>query len=146
MATKCVYCEVVCAKTVCVSGSMDQINSYGQKTTESVEPPMICSTICLRAENKRALRRNLEQHLVELSCISDGLGGGYPFIGVFVSNTILFYKSEITRKDYLESVLETIELVNALQNEGLLQIVCHQQAWTIRLEQLSKKYNVKFPW
>jgi len=69
----------------------------------------------------------------------------HPFIGVFVSKTILFYKSEITRKDYLESVSETIELVNALQNEELLQIVCHTQAWTIRLEQLCKKYKVKLP-
>lgn len=146
MATKCVYCEAVCAKTVCVNWSRDSINSYGQKTTESVKPPMICSTICSRAMNKRGLLRNLEQHLVELYSIDRGLGGGYPFIGVFVSKTILFYKSEITRKDYLESVSETIELVNALQNEGLLQIVCHTQAWTIRLEQLCKKNKVKCPW
>ena len=146
MGTKCVYCEAVCAKTVCVNWSRDSINSYGQKTTESVKPPMICSTICSRAMNKRGLLRNLEQHLVELSAIDRVLREQHPFIGVFVSKTILFYKSDITRKDYLEAVSETIELVNALQNEGLLQIVCHTQAWAIRLEQLCKKYKVKFPW
>ena len=146
MASKCVYCEALCVQTVCVGWWRDQINSYGQKTTESAKPPMICSSICSRAMNKRGLRRNLEQHLVELSQISCGLAEGYPFIGVFVSKTILFYKSEITRKDYLECASETIELVNALQNEGLLQIVCHTQAWTTTLEQLLKKYNVKFPW
>jgi len=96
--------------------------------------------------NKRGLRSNLEEHLAELSGISCGLAEAYPCIGVFVAKTILFYKSEITRKDYLESVSETIELVTALQNEGLLQIVCHTQAWAIKLEQLLKKYKVKFPW
>ena len=137
---------MACVETVVNEWMRDQISSYGQKTTESVKPPMLCSRICAMAMNKRGLLRNLREHLVELYGIGIGLGPDHPFMCVFVTKTIRFYQSEITRKVYLESVSETIELVNALQNEGLLQIVCHQQAWTIRLEQLSKKYNVKFPW
>ena len=144
MATKCVYCEMACAKTVCVNWSRDSINSYGQKTTESVKPPMICSTICSRAMNKRGLLRNLEQHFVELSAIDRVLREQHPFIYGFVLKTIRFYKSEITRKDYLEFVSEIIELVNALQDEELLQIVCHTQAWAISLESKLKKFKVKF--
>ena len=144
--SKCLYCEQACTQTVCETHEKDKINSYGQKITVSVEPPMLCSVLCCRAQNKMSLRRNLEAHLVELASIACGLREAYPFIDVFVEKTILFYKSDITRKDYLESVSETIELVNALQNEGLLQIVCHTQAWAIRLEQLCKKYKVKFPW
>ena len=144
MATKCAYCEVACVKTVVGEQMTEKINSYGQKTKVSVKPPMVCSDICLRAMNKRGLRGNLEQQLVELSAIDRVLREQHPFIGVFVSKTILFYKSEITRKDYLESVSETIELVNALQDEELLQIVCHTQAWAISLESKLKKFKVKF--
>ena len=144
MATKCEYCETACVETFVNEWMRDQISSYGQKTTESVKPPMICSTICSRAMNKRGLLRNLEQHFVELSAIDRVLREQHPFIGVFVSKTILFYKSEITRKVYLESVSETIELVNALQDEELLQIVCHTQAWAISLESKLKKFKVKF--
>ena len=144
MGTKCVYCEAVCAKTVCVNWSRDSINSYGQKTTESVKPPMICSRICALAMNKRGLLRNLREHLVELYGIGIGLGPDHPFMCAFVTKTIRFYQSEITRKVYLESVSETIELVNALQDEELLQIVCHTQAWAISLESKLKKFKVKF--
>ena len=146
MATKCAYCEVACVETVVNEWMRDQISSYGQKTTESVKPPMLCSRICAMAMNKRGLLRNLREHLVELYGIGIGLGPDHPFMCVFVTKTIRFYQSEITRKVYLESVSETIELVNALQDEELLQIVCHTQAWTIRLEQLCKKYKVKCPW
>jgi len=146
MATKCAYCEVACVKTVVGEQMTEKINSYGQKTKVSVKPPMVCSDICLRAMNKRGLRGNLEQQLVELSAIDRVLREQHPFIGVFVSKTILFYKSEITRKVYLEAASETIELVNALQDEQLLQIVCHAQAWAIRLEQALKTHKVKFSW
>ena len=144
MATKCVYCEMACAKTVCVNWSRDSINSYGQKTTESVKPPMICSRICALAMNKRGLLRNLREHLVELYGIGIGLGPDHPFMCVFVTKTIRFYQSQITLKDYLEYVSELIELVNELQDEELLQIVCHTQAWAIALESKLKKYKVKF--
>ena len=144
MATKCVYCEMACAKTVCVNWSRDSINSYGQKTTESVKPPMICSRICALALNKRGLLRNLREHLVELYGIGIGLGPDHPFMCVFVTKTIRFYQSQITLKDYLEYVSELIELVNELQDEELLQIVCHTQAWAIALESKLKKYKVKF--
>ena len=144
MATKCVYCEAVCAKTVCVNWWRDSINTYGQKTTESVKPPMICSRICAMAMNKRGLLRNLREHLVELYGIGIGLGPDHPFMCVFVTKTIRFYQSQITLKDYLEYVSELIELVNELQDEELLQIVCHTQAWAIALESKLKKYKVKF--
>jgi len=143
--SKCLYCEQACTQTVCETHEKDKINSYGQKITVSVEPPMLCSVLCCRAQNKMSLRRNLEAHLVELASIACGLREAYPFIDVFVEKTILFYKSDITRKDYLELVSETLELVNALQDEELLQIVCHTQALAIRLEQLLKTHKVKFP-
>ena len=145
MATKCAYCEVACVKTVVGEQMTEKINSYGQKITVSVEPPMLCSVLCCRAQNKMSLRRNLEAHLVELASIACGLREAYPFIDVFVEKTILFYKSDITRKDYLELVSETLELVHSLQDEELLQIVCHTQALAIRLEQLLKTHKVKFP-
>ena len=144
MATKCAYCEVACVETVVNEWMRDQISSYGQKTTESVKPPMICSRICALALNKRGLLRNLREHLVEIYGIGIRLGKEHPFIYGFVLKTIRFYKSEITRKDYLEFVSEIIELVNALQDEELLQIVCHTQAWTISLESKLKKFKVKF--
>jgi hypothetical protein len=76
--------------------------------------------------------------------IGIGLGKEHPFMCVFVLKTIMFYKSQITLKDYLEYVSELIELVNELQDEELLQIVCHTQAWAIALESKLKKYKVKF--
>ena len=144
MATKCEYCETACVETFVNEWMRDQISSYGQKTTESVKPPMLCSRICAMAMNKRGLLRNLREHLVELYGIGIGLGPDHPFMCVFVTKTIRFYQSEITRKVYLESVSETIELVNALQDEELLQIVCHTQAWAISLESKLKKFKVKF--
>ena len=143
--SKCLYCDTACTQTVCETHEKDKINSYGQKITVSVEPPMLCSVLCCRAQNKMSLRRNLEAHLVELASIACGLREAYPFIDVFVTKTIRFYKSDITRKDYLEFVSDTLELVHSSQDEELLQLICHTQSYAITLEQLLKTHKVKFP-
>jgi len=140
---KCEYCEAVCIQSVCVVNNIT-INSYGQKTIMSVEP-RICGPVCMRALTRRGLRANLDKELVDLACIAVGLRETYPFIEEFVDKTILFYKSDITRKDYLDFVSEAIEYANASQDEGLLQLFCHTQSFAITLEQLLKKHKVKLP-
>ena len=138
---KCEYCEAVCVQSMCVVNNIT-INSYGQKTTLSVEP-RICSPVCMRALTKRGLRANLDKELVDLARLATGLREAYPFIDAFVDKTILFYKADITRETYLDCVSEAIEQANATHDEGLLQLVCHTQSFAITLEQLIKKHRVK---